>query len=236
MKEKKDYSIKEIVEKLKSLSNPEAVEGMARFGINPKMTLGVSIPHLRRIAKEIGSSHRLALNLWKTGIHEARILAGMIDEPDDVSEKQMEQWAGDFDSWDVCDQVCMNLFKKSPIAYEKAAEWSKRDEEFVKRAGFALMAVLAVGDKKASDDRFTGFLPYIKKGSTDGRNYVKKAVNWALRQIGKRNLNLNKIAVKTGEEIYNLDSKSAKWIASDALRELKSKEVQKRLTDKERSQ
>jgi 3-methyladenine DNA glycosylase AlkD len=234
MKEKKDYSIKEVIEKLKSLSNPEAVEGMARFGINPKMTLGVSIPQLRKTAKELGKGHELALDLWETGIHEARILAGMIDEPEDLSEKQMEQWAGDFDSWDVCDQVCMNLFRKSPVAYKKAVEWSKRDKEFVKRAGFALMAVLAVGDKKASDDRFTGFLPYIKKESTDNRNYVKKAVNWALRQIGKRNLNLNKMAVKAGKEIYNIDSKSAKWIASDALRELNSKEVQKRLADKER--
>jgi 3-methyladenine DNA glycosylase AlkD len=235
MKKNKHFDAESIIKRLKSLSNPEAVEGMARFGINSKMTLGVSIPHLRKIAKDMGKNHKLALNLWETGIHEARILAGMIDEPDDVSEEQMEQWAGDFDSWDVCDQVCMNLFKKSPIAYEKAVEWSKRDKEFVKRAGFALMAVLAVGDKKAGNDKFAGFLPYIKKGSTDGRNFVKKAVNWALRQIGKRNLNLNKIAIKTGEEIYSIDSKSAKWVASNALRELKSKDVQKRLINKERS-
>ncbi len=236
MKKDKQYNIDSIIKRLKSLSNPEAIKGMARFGINPERNLGTSIPQLRKTAKELGRDHELALDLWSTGIHDARILAGMIDEPDDVSEKQMEQWAGDFDSWDVCDQVCMNLFKKSPIVYEKAVEWSKRDKEFVKRAGFALMAVLAVGDKKAGDDKFIKFLPYIKKESTDGRNYVKKAVNWALRQIGKRNLNLNKIAIKTGEEIYNIDSKSAKWIASDALRELKSKEVQKRLTDKERRQ
>jgi 3-methyladenine DNA glycosylase AlkD len=236
MKKDKQYNIDSVIKRLKSLSNPEAIKGMARFGINPERNLGISIPQLRKTAKELGRDHELALDLWSTGIHDARILAGMIDEPDDVSEKQMEQWAGDFDSWDVCDQVCMNLFKKSSIVYEKAVEWSKRDEEFVKRAGFALMAVLAVGDKKAGDDKFTGFLPYIKKESTDGRNYVKKAVNWALRQIGKRNLNLNKIAIKTGEEIYNINSKSAKWIASDALRELKSKEVQKRLTDKERRQ
>jgi 3-methyladenine DNA glycosylase AlkD len=235
MEKNKKYDVDSIIRRLKSLSNPEAVEGMARFGISPEMTLGVSIPNLRKTAKDIGKNHKLALNLWETGIHEARILAGMIDQPDELSEKQMEQWAGDFDSWDVCDQVCMNLFKKSPVAYEKAAEWSKRDKEFVKRAGFALMAVLAVGDKKAGDDRFAGFLPYIKKGSTDGRNFVKKAVNWALRQIGKRNLNLNRMAIKAGEEIYSIDSRSSKWVASDALRELKSKEVQKRLTDKEGS-
>jgi len=234
MKENKDYSVGSIIKKLKSLSNPEAVEGMSKFGINPEKNLGISIPQLRKAAKEIGRDHKLALDLWAAGIHDARILAGMIDEPNDVSEKQMDQWAGDFDSWDVCDQVCMNLFKKSPLAYKKALEWSGRDKEFVKRAGFALMAVLAVGDKKAGDDKFIKFLPYIKKESTDSRNYVKKAVNWALRQIGKRNLNLNKIAVKAGEEIYNLDSRSAKWIASDALRELKSAEVQKRLINKER--
>ncbi len=232
MKKNKHHDVKSVIKRLKSLSNPEAVEGMARFGINPKMTLGVSIPHLRQIAKDIGKNHKLALNLWETGIHEARILAGMIDEPDYVSEKQIEKWAGDFDSWDVCDQVCMNLFKKSPVAYKKAVEWSKRDKEFVKRAGFALMAVLAVGDKKAGDDKFTKFFPYIKKESTDSRNYVKKAVNWALRQIGKRNLNLNKMAVKVGEEIYNIDSKSAKWIASDALRELKNEKVLRRLENK----
>ena len=229
----KSNSIDSVIKRLKSLSSPEAVKGMARFGINPKMTLGVSIPHLRLTAKEIGRNHKLALDLWETGIHDARILAGMIDEPDKVSGKQIEEWVSEFDSWDVCDQVCMNLFKRLPIAYKKAIEWSSRSEEFVKRAGFALMAVLTVGDKKAKDEKFVKFLPYIIRESTDGRNYVKKAVNWALRQIGKRNLNLNRIAIKAGEEIYNIDSRSAKWIASDALRELKSEKVQKRLIDRE---
>jgi len=234
MKENKEYNLDDVIKRLRSLSNPKAVEGMARYGINPEKNMGISIPDLRKTAKEIGKDHKLALNLWETGIHDARILAGMIDEPDKVSEKQIEKWVCDFDSWDVCDQVCMNLFKKLPIAYKKAVEWSGRGEEFVKRAGFALMATLAVGDKKARDEEFVKFLAYVKKESTDSRNYVKKAVNWALRQIGKRNLNLNKIAVRVGEEIYSLDSKSARWIASDALRELKSKEVQKRLIDRER--
>jgi len=203
MKENKDYSVGSIIKKLKSLSNPKAVEGMARYGINPEKNLGISIPQLRKTAKEIGRNHKLALNLWETGIHDARIMAGMIDEPCKVSEKQMEEWAGDFDSWDVCEQVCMNLFKRSPIVYKKAIEWSGRSEEFVKRAGFALMAILAVSDKKAADEEFIKFFPYIKKESTDSRNYVKKAVNWALRQIGKRNLNLNKIA-EAQQSIYSL--------------------------------
>ena len=233
MKENKDYNVDNIIKRLKSLSNPEAVKGMAKYGINLEKNLGVSIPHLRQIAREIGRNHKLALNLWATGIHDARILAGMIGEPDKVSEKQIEQWICEFDSWDVCDEVCMNLFEKLPLAYKKAVEWSSRNEEFVKRAGFTLMARLAVSDKKAEDEKFIELFPCIKKESADSRNYVKKAVNWALRQIGKRNLNLNKMAVKVGEEIYSLDSKSARWIASDALRELKSEKVLRRLIDKE---
>jgi 3-methyladenine DNA glycosylase AlkD len=219
----------EIVRKLKSLSNPKAVAGMARFGINPENTYGVSIPNLRRIAKQIGKDHTLAQQLWLSGIHEARILAGMIDESKMVTEKQMENWVRDFDSWDVCDQVCSNLFDKTLFAHKKAREWSERDEEFVKRAGFVMMAALAVHDKEAKDDVFWKFLPLIKKETTDNRNFVKKAVNWALRQIGKRNINLNKEAIKTAKEIQKIDSKPAKWIAYDALKELTSKAVQKKI-------
>lgn len=218
-----------ILKKLKSLSDPEAVAGMARFGINPKNTYGVSIPDLRRIAQETGKNHALAQELWNSGIHEARILAGMIAEPALMAEAQMEKWVRDFDSWDVCDQVCSNLFDKTGFAYQKAVEWSKRKEEFVKRAGFVLMACLAVHDKKAEDKKFERFLPIIKNGASDDRNFVKKAVNWALRQIGKRNLNLNKLAIKTARDIQKMGSKSAKWVASDALRELADKKVQKRL-------
>lgn len=221
-----------IVKKLKSLSNPKAVEGMARFGINPKNTYGVSIPNLRKIAREIGKNHKLAQELWHSGIHEARILAGMIDEPGMVTEKQMDDWAKEFDSWDVCDQVCLNLFDKTKFAYQKAIEWSKRDEEFIKRAGFALMAVLAVHDKEMNDREFLKFFPSIKREAIDSRNFVKKAVNWALRQIGKRNLVLNKEAIKLAGEILKIDSKSAKWIALDALRELKNEAVQAKLKSK----
>ena len=222
-------NFEEILIKLKSLSNPEAVAGMARFGINAKNTYGVSIPDLRKMAKGIGKNYILAQKLWDSGIHEARILAGMIDLPEKVTEKQMKHWVKDFNSWDVCDQVCSNLFDKTKFAHKKAIEWSERTEEFVKRAGFALMAALAVHDKEASDKEFLKFLPIIKREATDERNFVKKAVNWALRQIGKRNLSLNKMAIKASKEIQRLDSKAARWVASDALRELTSEAVRKRL-------
>ena len=220
---------KKILAGLKSLSDPKAVEGMARFGINPEKTLGISIPTLRKMAREIGKDHQLAHELWASGIHEARILAGMIDDPKAVDERQMDKWARDFDSWDVCDQVCMNLFWLVPPAYRKCFEWSAKEEEFVKRAGFALMSRLAWSDKKAEDAEFIKFLPIIKREATDERNFVKKAVNWALRQIGKRNIELNKHAIKTAREIAKIDSKSARWIAADALKELTSEAVRARL-------
>lgn len=220
---------KDILQQLESLSSPKARAGMARFGINPNNTYGVSIPALRKIARETGKDHALALALWQSGIHEARILAGMVDEPEKVTGEQMDAWAADFDSWDVCDQVCSNLFDKTDLAYQKAVEWSNRQEEFVKRAGFVLMAALAVHDKKASDKEFLKFLPLIKREAADDRNFVKKAVNWALRQIGKRNLNLNRAAVETAKDIQGIDSKAARWIASDALRELSDEKTRKRL-------
>jgi 3-methyladenine DNA glycosylase AlkD len=202
---------------------------MARFGINSKNTYGVPIPTLRKMAKEIGKNHRLAQKLWSSGPRDARILASMIENPEEVSVEQMERWVRDFDSWDVCDQCCSNLFDKTQFAYQKAVEWSIRDEEFVKRAGFVLMACLAVHDKKAKDEALLRFLPIIKGGATDDRNFVKKAVNWALRQIGKRNPILNQKAVETATEIYRLNTRSARWIASDALRELNGEAVQRRL-------
>jgi 3-methyladenine DNA glycosylase AlkD len=223
---------KEIIKKLKSLSNPKNVKGMARFGINPKNTLGVSIPAIRKIAKQIGKDHQLAQKLWSSGIHEARILAGLIGEPEKLTEKQMEKWVKDFDSWDVCDQVCSNLFDKTQFAYQKAFEWTKRKEEFVKRAGFVMMACLSVHDKEANNKKFEQFFPVIKRETNDQRNFVKKAVNWALRQIGKRNLALNKKAIVVAKQIQKMESKSAKWIANNALCELTSEAVQKRLVEK----
>jgi len=220
----------QIIKKLKSLSKPKNVEGMARFGINPKKTLGVSIPVLRKMAKEIGKNHQLALQLWDSGYHEARILAGFIDEIEKVDEKQMEKWVKDFDSWDVCDQVCSSLFDKTDFVWQKIEELTRRKEEFVKRTGFTLMACLAVHDKKAQDKDFIKLLLMIKREATDERNFVKKAVNWALRQVGKRNKNLNKQAIKIAKEILKMEGKTAKWIAGDALRELTSSTIQGRLT------
>jgi 3-methyladenine DNA glycosylase AlkD len=222
----------EILKKLKSLSNPKNVAGMARFGINSKNTLGVSVPNLRKLAKTIGKDHKLAQRLWDSGIHEAKILASMIDDSKLVTEKQMDGWVGDFDSWDVCDQVCMNLFDKTSFAFEKATKWTKSSKEFVKRAGFSMMACLAWHDKKSNDKEFVKFFPIIKKESTDERNFVKKAVNWALRQIGKRNSKLNKEATKIAKEIQKIDSKTAKWIAKDSIKELESPAVQRKLKSK----
>ena len=221
----------QIIKELKSMANPKNVAGMAKFGINPKGTLGISVYDVRRMAKDIGKNHALALQLWKSGIHEARILAGLVGEPDKVTEKQMEKWVSDFDSWDICDQVCSNLFDQTPFVYKKAFEWSKREEEFVKRAGFVMMAALSVHDKKATDTKLAKFFPIIKKNAIDERNFVKKAINWALRQIGKRNKGLSDKSIKLAKDIIKTypDSKSAKWIANDALRELTSEKVQERL-------
>jgi Predicted DNA alkylation repair enzyme len=219
----------DIISELESLSNHEDVEGMARFGISHAKTYGVRMPELRRIAKTTGKDHELAEKLWNAGYGETKILAGLIEDPKMVTEDQMENWVSGFDSWDVCDQCCINLFRKIPFARQKVFEWSTREEEFVKRAAFAMIAVLAVHDKKAEDEKFEEFFPLIIKESVDNRNFVKKAVNWALRQIGKRNRNLNKRAVEVAEEISTIDSKSAKWIAADAIRELTGEKVQERL-------
>jgi 3-methyladenine DNA glycosylase AlkD len=208
---------------------------MARFGIDTKNSYGVSVAKIRELAKEIGRKHSLAQELWSTGNHEARILAGMVDSPLEVSERQMEAWVRDFDSWDVCDLCCGNLFSKTKLAYEKAVQWSGREEEFVKRAGFVMMATLAVRDKKAADKMFENFLSIIEESSTDERNFVKKAVNWALRQIGKRDLRLNKASIQTARGIQGKNSRAARWIAADALRELTSREVQDRLSRTERT-
>jgi 3-methyladenine DNA glycosylase AlkD len=202
---------------------------MARFGIHVSDVWGVSAPDLRRLAGEIGKDHRLAVQLWRTGVHDARILAALIDDPARVTPSQMERWAGDFDSWAVCDAACSCLFDKTVYAWAKAAEWTERPQEYVKRAGFVLMATLAVHDKKAPDERFEQFLPLVVKHATDDRNFVKKAVNWALRQIGKRNRRLNTLAIQTAERIRQIDSKAARWIASDVLRELISDKVRARV-------
>jgi len=222
----------QLIERLRAFANPENVAGMARFGINPAGTLGVSIPNIRALAKG-RRDHQLALDLWDSGIHEARILAAMVDDPAQVTESQMEAWVLDFDSWDVCDQVCMNLFDRVPNAFKKAEEWAGRPEEFVKRAGFALMAVLAWHHKTAPDERFLAFLPIIHREAGDKRNFVKKAVNWALRQIGKRNAALNQAAIKAAQELLGSESSTARWVASDALREFEKKSARDKSIDPE---
>ena len=213
------------IKMLKARADPECFEGMKRFGISTSDALGVHIPAIRETAKAVGKDHKMALELWKSGIKEARILASMVDVPELVTESQMESWVRDFNSWDLCDQCCGNLFDRTEFAYKKAREWSKRKQEYVKRAGFVLMAALAVHSKKMSDSSFTSFLPIIERESYDERNFVKKAVNWALRQIGKRNRYLNRRAVSSARRIRAQGSKSARWIASDAIRELESEAV-----------
>jgi 3-methyladenine DNA glycosylase AlkD len=222
-------TVKQIVKRLEAIGDPKNVAGMARYGIVAKKAFGVSAPAVRAIGKEIGHSHELALKLWATENYDAQILAAFIDEPNLVTENQMESWVKDFDNWAICDGVCIHLFRKTPFAWKKAKAWSKRKEEFVKRAGFTLFATLAVHDKQADDKKFIQLLPTIKRESKDERNGVRKAVNWAMRQIGKRNLVLNKYAIQTAKEIKKIDSPSARWIASDALRELTSDAVKKRL-------
>ena len=221
--------IEDVMQKLRRKAKPDQLQGMAKYGMAIEKRLGLSIPELRKLAKEIGKNHDLALELWKTEIDEARILAAMIDDPLKLTEAQMEDWVKDINSWDVCDQVCMNLFEKSPLAWKKIHDWSNREEEFVKRTAFSLLACLAWHDKKAKDEQFTAFFPLIKQGATDERNFVKKAVNWALRNIGKRNQNLNKAVIDAAREIRQLDSKAARWIATDAIKELESEAVQRRL-------
>lgn len=230
--EQKRKVVAGLLEKMESLGNPAAMAGMARFGITAKRVYGLSIPQLKKLAREAGRDHIVAKLLWATGIHEARILAVLMDDPLQVSESQMERWARGFDNWAVCDGACIHLFRSSPLARRKCLEWSSRREEFVKRAAFSLMAGLAVGDKGAPDEVFLRFLPVIKQEASDGRNFVKKAVNWALRQIGKRNARLNRAAIRTAQQIHKLGSPSARWIASDALRELRSPAVRKTLKDK----
>ena len=223
-----------ILDQLRAQADPNAVANAKRYGSYTTKSYGISSPKLHDIAKSIGKNHTLATQLWATAIDDARIVAVLIDDPKQVTEAQMEAWAKDFDNWGVVDGACSILFDKTPFAYQKATEWSSREEEFVKRAGFVLMAVLAVHDKRAKDEIFLPFLPIIKRESHDERNFVKKAVNWALRQIGKRNLALNEVAIQTGLEIQALGTKAGRWTAADALRELRSEAVQTRLQRKKK--
>ncbi len=229
-------TVSEIIKKLESLENPVNIAGMARFGIIAKKAFGISAPVLRQLAKELKKQtkdrHALALELWETEILEARAIAYLIDDPPEVTPEQMEAWVKDFDNWAICDGTCGHLFCKTEFAYQKAFEWAEREEEFIKRAGIVLMAWLAVHDKKADDAKIKQFLPILESKADDARNFVKKAVNWSLRQIGKRNLKLNRLAIETAENIKKRDTKAARWIAADALRELTNAKTLERLRKK----
>lgn len=212
----------EILARLNALADPVNVAGQQRFGIRAAGQLGVAIPQVRALARGRQRSHALALELWATNIHEARILASLVDEPQALTREQMESWAAGFDSWDVCDQVCTNLFGPHPLASEMALVWPHRPEEFVRRAGFVLMAVQAVHRKDLPDAVFEPYFSLMLQYAADGRNFVRKAVNWALRQIGKRNPALRERAIVTARQMLEIDSSSARWIARDALRELET--------------
>jgi 3-methyladenine DNA glycosylase AlkD len=212
--------ISDVIITLKEAAHPEYLAGMARYGIRTDRAFGIKLPDIRAIAKKIGKDHQLALELWKTGYHEARFLAVFIDNPKEVTEVQMDEWVNDFNSWDICDQTCGNLFDRTPCAFAKVVEWNSSKEEFVRRAAFALMVGLVVHLKKLPDHEFLIFLPIIEQAAVDDRNFVKKAVNWALRSLGKRSKFLHEEALKTAYRIKDQPSRSARWIAADAIREL----------------
>ena len=223
------HNLDMILDKLRDKSDTENRVGMAHFGIDTSLALGVSMPNIRAIGRQIKKDHALALDLWQSNIHEARILASLVDHPKWVTSEQIDQWADDFNSWDLCDQVCGNLFDKSEYAPEKIIAWSARSEEFVKRAAFALIAWSAVHNKKALDDSFLVYLPMILKASDDPRNFVKKAVNWALRQIGKRSAYLHAPALEIALQLETSEHPTARWIGRDAVRELDSAKMRERL-------
>ncbi|MCL2141036.1 MAG: DNA alkylation repair protein [Dehalococcoidia bacterium] len=222
----------EIIKQLLSQANPENVAGMKRFAIQGHQMLGISIYTLRKMAKTIGPNHDLALQLWESGIHEARLLAGFVDEPTKVTAEQLEHWVLDFDSWDIVDQISA-LIAKTPFVFDKIHQWAEREEEFVKRTAFSLIAEVSFYHKHMTNADYEQFFPLIIQASTDNRNFVKKAVNWALRNIGKRNYELNKRALETAKQIELIDSKTARWIAADAIRELSSESIQKRLAKRQ---
>lgn len=223
---------RDVMDELHRMADPANLPGQARFGIDVSHSLGISMTQLRPLARRIGKDHGLAQALWDSGVREARILATLVDEPKSVTPEQMDSWAAEFTSWEVVDACSCNLFDRTEHRYAKAVEWAGRDEEFVKRAGFSLMAGIAVHDRRASDAQLMELLEVVEREACDGRSFVRKAVNWALRQIGKRNQKLNDAAIRTAERIAALECKGARWVASDALKELRSPQVQRRLSSK----
>ena len=223
-------SAEEVLARLRALADPSRLEGMARYGIGTGEVWGVTVAELRALGRDLGRDHDLAAALWRSGVSEARILAGLVDDPADVDDAQLERWAADFASWDLCDQVCQNLFRHCAQAWDKAREWSGREEPFVKRAGFTLMAGLAVADKQADDARFEAFLADVARTADDDRPAVRKGASWALRQIGKRGPALHARAVETASELAGRAGRGARWVGRDALRELRSPRVLARMS------
>lgn len=233
MQDNVKWTVDTVIAELKSMARNSLREGMERFGINASRALGVSVPSIRRLAGWIGIDHALAMELWKSGIHEARILSGMVASPSELTPGEMEMMVSDFDSWDICDGVCGDLFLQSGLSDGAILEWARRDEEFVRRSAFVLIAYYAVHRKDMDDESFVQYLGMIEEASTDGRNFVKKAVDWALRQIGKRSLYLNRLAVDTAIRIGKRGERPGRWISSHSLRELRSDKVLARLESKE---
>jgi len=218
-------STTDVLQRLRAAGSAANIAGMARYGIRPAKAYGVATPVIRAIAKDHRHNPQLASALWSTGVLEARILASMIADPQQIPEAEIERWVCDFDCWPVCDAACIALLWRTPFAWRKVREWSRREPEYERRAAFALLAALAVHDKKATDKQFLSALRLVRKAAVDDRNFVKKAVNWALRQIGKRNAALRESAIEVAEALIATESRAARWIGHDALRELRRKTV-----------
>ncbi len=207
-------------------------DGMARYAIPSDNALGVKVGDIRSLGKRLGRNQELAAALWEAGIYEARMLAAFVGDPKTITAKQMESWCGEFDSWAICDTMCFHLFDRTPHAWKLVDAWSRSREEFVKRAAFALLASLSVHDKRAEDELFMKRLPLIERAAVDDRNFVKKSVNWALRTLGKRSLELNGAAVLVARRLAESSEAAPRWVGKDALRELTSPAVVRRLSKK----
>ena len=232
-KQKSEQSLEEQVQSavawLKRHSSKATRDGMARYGLPSDHALGVTMANMKVLAKLLGKNHDLAAGLWDTGWYEARMVTSFVDEPARVTPSQMDRWCRDFDNWGICDTVCFHLFDRTPHAWQKVAQWHDRDEEFVKRAAFALLWGLTVHDKQATDAQFAEGLRFIERAATDERHLVKKSVNMALRAIGKRNPALNAAAVAVARRLANLPEAAPRWVGKDALRELTGNSVSSRL-------
>ena len=211
---------REVLAWLKQKGTRRTVLGMARYGIEAKRAFGVPMGTLLSLRKKLGKDHALATELWASGWYEARLLASLVGDPARVTPRQMNAWATSFENWADCDTVCFNLFDRTPFAWDRARQWVKSPREFVKRGGFVLMACLALHDKAAPDKRFLALLPLIERGAKDERNFVKKAVSWALRGIGRRNRSLHAAAVAVAKRLALLQQPAARWVGHDALRQL----------------